>query len=268
MPAARSRHFRWIRRKTIDLFGTETATPKGGYQGQPGGTLLVTYDRSAESYYVEIARILADSGVLEARARYFSESLVLPSDIPVVVTECGNENAFYDPANRRILLCYELFETYVEQAKQLESSPAELAEFVAGNGAAVFLHEAGHALVDTLDLPITGREEDAVDDLAIKLLLDLGDEGTRAAMAAAFSYALLADENEASGFDQPLWDEHSLPRQRFYRIVCMVLGSDPAAHQEEFLTLGLLPEDRAARCPAEYAQSASSWDRLLGPHRR
>ena len=35
-----------------------------------------------------------------------------------------------------------------------------------GSGAFLLQHETGHALVHLLDLPFTGREEVAVDDLA------------------------------------------------------------------------------------------------------
>lgn len=43
----------------------------------------------------------------------------------------------------------------------------------------------GHALVRILDLPITGREEYAVDDLAAITLLGLGNDGIQAAYSFA-----------------------------------------------------------------------------------
>jgi Zn-dependent peptidase ImmA (M78 family) len=42
---------------------------------------------------------------------------------------------------------------------------------VIGPVSLVFLHELGHALLDVLQIPILGREEDASDQLATYMLL-------------------------------------------------------------------------------------------------
>src|SRR6185295_2240523 len=50
----------------------------------------------------------------------------------------------------------------------------------------VFYHELGHALIDIYDLPVTGREEDAVDQLATVMLLETWDgEESELAMTAS-----------------------------------------------------------------------------------
>ena len=88
---------------------------------------------------------------------------------------CG-EGAYYDPSTRVVGLCYELFVGIDKlfQRGTVTLSEEEIAESVVGVGLFVFLHEVGHALIDILDIPTTGKEEDAVDDLAAVLLIESG----------------------------------------------------------------------------------------------
>jgi hypothetical protein len=55
--------------------------------------------------------------------------------------------------------------------------------------------------------------------------------------------------------------------QRFYNVLCLVYGQDPDAHQD-WVDDGVLPSERADRCPEEYAQVSNGWDRLLEPYLR
>ena len=58
----------------------------------------------------------------------------------------------------------------------LLSAPAQAedadpkADYVASNLVAIFYHELGHALIDQLDLPVLGKEEDAADILSVLLI--------------------------------------------------------------------------------------------------
>lgn len=61
------------------------------------------------------------------------------------------------------------------------------------------------------------------------------------------------------------WDEHSLNQQRFYNTLCWMYGSSPQ-EQSDLVDSGLLPEDRAVKCPAEYEKMAESWKVLLAPY--
>jgi hypothetical protein len=61
------------------------------------------------------------------------------------------------------------------------------------------------------------------------------------------------------------WGEHSLDMQRFYAVVCLMYGSDPARF-EALADKVELPVERRQSCPNDYAQAASSWARLLEPH--
>src|SRR5262249_24126457 len=122
-----------------------------------------------------------------------------------------------------------------------------------------------HALVHVLDLPVTGKEEDAVDQLSTLILADGSDEGERSVLTAA-KWFLREHEQKDTDIEQlAFWDEHSLEAQRFYNYVCWLYGHDEKTYAG-LVKEGALPEDRAVRCPGEYQQLQKSWSRLLEPH--
>lgn len=185
--------------------------------------------------------------------------------MPVVLRECGEVNAFYDPETGEISVCYELVEHYFEIFMADAETDEEQEE--AGTSAAnatvfTFFHEMGHALIAIYDLPVTGKEEDAVDQLAAIILLEGGEEGENAAIDGANSFV---GEEEEEMDDLSFWDEHSLSEQRFYNILCWIYGKDSEGYQY-LVDDETLPADRAERCPAEFDRMYRSWDKLLGPY--
>ena len=131
-----------------------------------------------------------------------------------------------------------------------------------GSGAFLLQHETGHALVHLLDLPITGREEDAVDNLATVILIE--GEAHDALFAAITNFGALSAEMESGDHPLPVWNEHSLSAQRLFDVACLLYGSDPKAFADLVGPEGL-PEERAQRCPGEYQQKQRAWDTLLAP---
>lgn len=140
----------------------------------------------------------------------------------------------------------------------------DAAQFVISNVVATFYHELGHALIDVLQFPVLGREEDAADALSAYLTHQIWKEDSAASIVAdsANAYLLYNAEAEEFGYETPYWDEHSLNLQRYYNLVCLFYGADPAA-RTDFVTEFELPENRAARCEAEYAQVDQAWGSLL-----
>lgn len=215
--------------------------------------------------YRELAREIDQSGLLRDIATELNGVLRIDQTLGLRFAECGEPNAYYDADAREVSVCFELVEWYYEHMADAYDTDEELDDSVAGAFVFVFFHEIGHALVDVLDLPITGREEDAVDQLSAWILLD-GAEGDQAVLDAALSFyaasesADMVDEGEYA-------DEHSLDQQRFYNMVCWVYGSDPDGY-EHLLEDDYLPAARAERCESEYAQIDRSWTRLLKAHVR
>ena len=138
------------------------------------------------------------------------------------------------------------------------------AQFVTSNVLAAFYHELGHALIDVLQLPVLGKEEDAADTLSALLVHDIWDESsaTQIIYDTASSYAMYAAEAKAQGYEPAFSDEHSLDLQRYYNLICLFYGADPNAREDVAKELELPPE-RAERCPDEFEQAQASWGGLL-----
>ena len=187
-----------------------------------------------------------------------NERFDVPTEVILTSAPCGQPNAFYVPdsdANQpHILLCSELIDTAVRQAQNLTPPGEGVIAIVSPLLFSVF-HEVGHALIDVLDLPILGQEEDAADQLAV---LMLNEEPVMAMLAAQ------QRNRTTRGFSpQILADAHDLDQQRFYNIHCWIYGADPLTRGYIVEGSGLPPE-RARRCQGEFDQLRSAWERLLG----
>lgn len=238
----------------------------GPARGGGTGRLRVSYQAAADSDLDELGRILKGERFMETVVEDLDQTLVLPRDVAVVLGECGEVNAFYDSEERQIILCYEMLAHFLGVFASEAETEAEFEE--AGVKAAsalvfIFYHELGHALVDLLDLPIVGREEDAVDQLATVMLLETweGEESEMALLATAEAFGVDSGDVELA-----TWDEHSLDEQRYYNVLCWTYGSDPDYFSPLTEDGWGLPVERAERCSEEYELMSRAWDRLLGPH--
>lgn len=213
--------------------------------------------------YAELAAQLSEERWLEDIADVLNESLILPVDIGMRFAECGENNAYYIPEDREIQICIEMFEGERENFAAYYDSEEEIEDAVNGSFLFTVFHEVGHALIDVLEIPFTGREEDAADSLAGWWLID-GDDGEESAISGALSF--YTDPEEAAEVDESDFaDEHSLSQQRYYTLTCLVYGSDTDKYanllEEEWLT-----EERAEQCPAEFERLTSTWYTLLDAH--
>lgn len=256
------------------LSGCATLPSDSAGNTQPGqakpkpadkGDFKVVYLPVKNPEYAKLLKELKDAKVLEQIAADLNATIALPFDVSITFAECGQVNAFYDPEKRRISMCFELLEHFSEIFAEDAKSEDELGDAVVGATVFVLFHELGHALIHVLDLPVTGKEEDAVDQLSTFVLTDGTDEGEKAVLDGA-RWFILEDEQQDKQLEElAFWDEHSLNAQRFYNLVCWVYGQNPAKYQN-LIKNGALPAERAGRCEGEYQQLAKSWATLLGPH--
>ncbi len=224
------------------------------------GRFLAEYEPADPDFH-EFRSGLIGHRFLDTIAARLNDSLRLPNDIVLRTAHCGEPNASYHPDDRRVTLCYELFQSLSER---FAGEPG--GEYlVSGTLVFALMHEIGHALIDVLDLPTTGREEDAADQLATILLLQQGPSGDSLAFGAVGWFATDAHSGQLDSL--AFADDHGLDLQRVYNIVCWIHGRDPKEYPE-IIEDGWLPEHRRDRCPAEYRRLAESWRRLLAPYRR
>jgi hypothetical protein len=225
------------------------------------GKWVHAYVDTADPAFRSLGQMVKQWAPLEALTNDLNQRFQLPRNVHVVVDECGEINAFYTPSEAAIVFCYELIEYLADQFAPDRAWTMEQQEAVRGAIDFILLHEVGHALVDQFEIPITGREEDAVDQLATVTLVGLGEKGAVAALRGV--EALQPEGNSFNDSDHA--DEHSLGPVRLYNVACWVYGSNPQRY-ENLVTSGFLPQDRAVRCTSEWDQMQKSWERLLAPH--
>ncbi|WP_299831798.1 DUF4344 domain-containing metallopeptidase [uncultured Roseobacter sp.] len=132
-------------------------------------------------------------------------------------------------------------------------------DFVAANVLAILYHELGHALIDILNLPVFGQEEDAADVLSVLLIHDLYEEETAAGIIYDAAFGFLG---EAEGNEPAPWDVHGPDLQRYYTMVCLFYGANPEAREALAIELDL-PEERAETCVEEFELAYDSWGPVL-----
>src|SRR5690349_8437076 len=109
------------------------------------GMFKAFYAPAKSPAYRELAEGMKKERVLEGIAADLNQVLTLPSDVTLVLTECGEVNAFYTPEKQQILLCYELIEHYSKAFAPDVKSDDQLDAMVAGATMHTFYHELGHA---------------------------------------------------------------------------------------------------------------------------
>ena len=238
---------------------SSTSSSAGGAAGVPAtagatsaGGVAVTHQPSRA--YPDVGKWFADSAVLYGAADLLNRVFVLEKRIDLVAADCGRANAYYDPHNRTVTLCHELV-AVIAGAFTDKTYLRHLYLYVA-------LHELGHALIDVLDLPVVGREEDAADQFAALFFINVAerDLGLVMGVVLAAQFFRRADTDQAV-----FWDNHSFGEARYYQLMCLIYGGAPQARD---IIGKVLPADRGEQCVGEYRQVRRGWNRLLAPHRR
>jgi Putative metallopeptidase len=227
------------------------------------GDLKLRYQAPQKTSAAKAHTVGSNPQAIEKVISELNQRLILPFDMVISFEDCGQPDAFYDPEKHQITLCHQLIDEYYDLFARKIKDKAKLDDAVRSATAATFFHELGHGLVDAWKIPITGREEDAVDQLSTLVLIQATENGEQMALEGALSFKLYADLTR--GEKKIYWDEHSLDEQRFFDTVCLVYGHD----EEKFAYLvknGTLPEERAEFCAEDYDKLNHSWRQLLAPY--
>ncbi|MFD9949786.1 DUF4344 domain-containing metallopeptidase [Nonomuraea sp. NPDC059023] len=250
-----------------------SASPSAG----PGTPAFVPSYMAPEDKDLRPAeKLMRDHHLLQEWAESASDAFIPPRDIPVKAEQCDTVNAFYSPEDRTITMCYEMV-AYLqslfaapESGQSATPDPQDVDESVVGAMSGIYYHELGHALIDLYDLPSTGKEEDAVDQLSALVLIGSAEDQRDYSeiISTIQAWGRMSQQEVSQPLDKTVFaDEHSLSVQRYYNMMCYLYGSNHNA----FLPLiadGALPVTRAVRCEEEYAKMAKAWATLLAPHMR
>jgi hypothetical protein len=209
-------------------------------------------------------RIESNAQALKEIAAELAHQITWPRDVDLTFEDCrGGSDAFYNDETHTVTICHEMVAELYELFSLQKMNRTKIDREVEGTLVSVLLHEVAHALIDVLNLPITGREEDAADQLSSILLINRTVGRAAMALDAAESFKLLARLER--GYKPLYWDEHSAHAQRYYDTLCLVYGSDDRRFAYLVETY-LLPRARAENCIKDYERISKSWMKLLQPY--
>lgn len=277
---------------------------------QAGGTIgkysfKLTFEATAIDGMDEVRQRFIDNGILAETLDEVAAQIALPQDVPVTFTDCGEPNAWWMSEEKELKFCYEMIALYNTGYEHIDGAEkdfllqADRETVLIGTTMFILFHELGHGFVDLFQLPITGREEDAVDQFAAITLIESDEEDdeleqrpSRMALIGAYFFHQLAAAPDAIT-RHILANEHALGQQRFYDVMCLALGAneelygpilalgiqmvdDSAQRHPELATeervaewlertddLNILPYKRAFRCANEYARYSASWNYMF-----
>ncbi len=228
--------------------------------------IRVAYVQPSEEKHQPIYEALQERRVLET-LRSILNPLRLPRELTLELKSCGGKvDAYYWQATATV--CYEYVELIQQHAPKV-ATPGGVTRADAIIGAIVdtFLHEAGHAVFDLLEIPVFGREEDAADFFSAYVLLKFAPEdAARLFQGVGFmmaSEAKAALEKPASL--QAYAGPHGTAPQRYYNLLCMAYGSDPKTFADA-VSKGGLPKERADDCAEEFALLERAFRKLVMPY--
>ena len=140
-----------------------------------------------------------------------------------------------------------------------EDEIAASIDYMMGFAVRIIYHEFGHGLVSEFNIPVLGREEDAVDSFAvINMIADDDDPALDALIERVID--VFYDFGETRDSE---WAQHSFDAQRAAMVLCLLVGHDPESYTDMALESGM-PQDRIDGCAWDYKKAVESWDALLG----
>lgn len=202
--------------------------------------------------------------ILTPLVEKLGERIETNGPIRVTVRPCGMENAWWDTRGE-ITYCQEIFQNI--DRKRLSAlqtgriDPTNIAKTAAGEMIFVFFHELAHALIYRHKIPFTGREEDAADQFAAWMIMNMNDPNLYVGAMNFFAepsrlFRVFGNHN--------LTDEHGLNIQRRAQLACWGYGRDPG-NMRTFATHIGLDERRLQRCPEEFQQLMRNTPQLFAP---
>jgi hypothetical protein len=141
--------------------------------------------------------------------------------------------------------------------------------FTLNNTRHTLLHEIGHLFVDQLNIPVLGKEEDAVDTFAtLTMLSESTDASLEALIDTVDGWIYAEKQAPRRGFsNSDFYGMHSLDVQRSFAMACLMV-----AHNYDnftwFATRVGLPHNRQETCEEDLRLARHGWQTVLEPHVR
>ncbi len=210
------------------------------------------------------ADLLKESGVFEEVMADLDVLFNLPAPVRIIFT-AGKPGPQYYRGVINMPYEFMMYNDQLQQAAQYSDNREEQLDLLFDLTEFVLYHEVGHALVDMLDIPVLGKEEDAVDGFAAVLAATMELEEVALGAADIFDMGLQFADKEIS--DEEFWGEHSLDEQRMFTIFCLIYGSNPEEHPKLLDEVGM-PAEMRNECQRNYQETLRNWSRVLGDYLR
>ncbi|MEO1197780.1 MAG: DUF4344 domain-containing metallopeptidase [Pseudomonadota bacterium] len=212
---------------------------------------------------------LNDARVIDIAQKRFAERVDLSDPIRIVfgTRPLRRGGPHYDPERRTIQLPYDFWVYVWDEINHAEPdlSVEEIDILATDVVIHTLYHEIAHALIDVLDLPITGQEETVADEFATLMIIADFDDGLDIVRTAA-EFFELEGSYVRRVTDADLFREHALDDQRFFHVICLLHGHD--AQSVDDILAGLdVTSSRLALCSEDYRRRVAAWDVLLNLHR-
>ena len=231
--------------------------------------IAISYEDATTTTGDAIHQIVKQGGDLEELSAALSQRIKMPQDLPVVFKDLKIYNAYYNPQEKNITMDYWVIAYFANALNNLSNlSDDDLIEAAENISTFVAMHEMGHAFIDLLRLPALGNEEQAADEFATLQLLQTG-HGDKALVAAITFFSMYyQNQQQQPGTNVIQYaDEHPLDIQRYYNIVSLIYGSNPAKYSW-LVTNGLLTAARAKRSQYDYQEKTKRWNEALSDYIR
>jgi hypothetical protein len=225
----------------------------------------VVYGEPKDAKHAAIRREMQDRGVLETVGAILN-AFRLPRDLTVEVKSCdGRETAWYGFG--RANFCYEYVELIQRHSPRVATpGGVRRSDAIIGSTIDTILHEAGHGIIEILDIPVLGREEDAADFFSIYLMLQFPpEEAHRLIQGTAFSVGSEAREDFQEKVKPELFaGAHGANATRHYNVLCLAYGARPEMFNN--VPPPGLSHWRARNCGSEWSLLDRAFRRLILPH--
>jgi hypothetical protein len=257
----------WITLRALALvlaLSAATSADAEAVKGAKSNQVDIEYVAPKSPEHQPVLDLIKEHRTLEKIQQLLSP-LRLPSRLLIKTEGCdGVSNAYYDDG--AVTVCYEyLDDVWNNVPEEPTSAGVAPIDALIGPVMDVFLHEAGHAVFDLLQVPLFGREEDAADQFSVYMMLKMEkDEARRLIMGTAYQYHNDVQSSTVTLPLQKFADAHGTPSQRYFNVLCLAYGADKELFAD-FVSRGLLPKERAESCEDEHAQVEFAFDRLITP---
>lgn len=140
---------------------------------------------------------------------------------------------------------------------------ADTLRFAVNNGLFTLYHEVAHLLIDRLDLPVLGKEEDAADNIATWMLLRKKTPDANQTLEDAVEGWVLTGLSYDDYFGgEDYVSGYSPDRHRAMQIACLMVGADGAAFRSMARAYNI-PQERQQTCFYDYDLMDRTLDGLL-----